>query len=416
MKCLAHFRLCLLAGTCLLLIGGCSQDVPTAPDSDQAGAPADKAQTIISFQNVFIGYVDQRPDEALQAAGAQIRRAYKHIPVVYAAIPAENIAQLATHPRIAFIEEEGYKEPGEQILDWGVDRIDAEYVHATTGNQGAGVNVAVLDSGGDMDHPDMTWAGGIRVSKGEPDDWEDWCGHGTHCAGIIGADDNDLGVIGVAPQCDIYAVGIFKNGIIWVSDMLAGIEWCMDTLDDADPDNDIQIMSMSWGGGVSLAEEMYFQAAYDAGMLLVACAMNDSGEVRFPAAYDCVMAISAVDKYDEFASFSNFGPEIELAAPGVRIYSTHKFGRYRYLSGTSMACPMVAGTAACIWSDDPSLTNDQVRARLKETAQWLPHLTADQQGAGLVDVEMAILGTRDGDDYVAPLDSQKDPESEFSSR
>ena len=381
----------------LSLCGGCSQDLSIGSDVDSA---AIEMSLNSQAKNVFISYHGQRPDDALKASGVKVIRQYKYIPAIYASMPAENVAGLKGNPKIRFVEDEGVKYPGAQTLDWGVDRIDAEYVHAASGNKGAGINVAVLDSGGDMDHPDLTWAGGIRVEEGQdPLDWDDGEGHGTHCSGIVSADDNDIGVVGVAPECNMYMVAIFSGNWIAGSDLIAGIEWCLDTHYDADPDNDIQIMSMSIGGDESWVEELYFQECYDAGILLVACAMNDDGPVKWPAAYDCVMAISATTDWDGFYYQSNYGPEIELTAPGHRIYSTYKRGRYKTLSGTSMACPMVAGAAACVWSENPTFTHEQVRDQLKNTAEWIPTLTSDQQGSGLVDVENAVMGTTNGNDY-----------------
>ena len=377
---------------------GCSQESTTDPVADSTAIEKSLGS---QAKNVFISYDGQRPDDVLKASGVQVIRQYKYIPAIYASMPAENVAGLKGNAKIRFVEDEFIKYPGEQSLEWWADRIDAEYVHAATGNRGAGVNVAVLDSGGDMDHPDLTWAGGIRVMEGtDPLDWEDKSGHGTHCSGIISADDNDIGVVGVAPECNLYMVAIFS--VKWVAgvDLIAGIEWCLDTHYDADPDNDIQIMSMSVGGDESWVEEMYFQAAYDAGILLVASAMNNSGPVQWPAAYDCVMAISATTSWEELYSASNFGPEIELTAPGAWIYSTHRRGGYKTLSGTSMACPMVAGAAACVWSANPTFTNAQVRERLRSTAEWIPELTADEQGSGIVDVENAVMGTTNGDNYI----------------
>ena len=381
----------------LSLCGGCSQDLSIGSDVDSA---AIEMSLNSQAKNVFISYHGQRPDDALKASGVKVIRQYKYIPAIYASMPAENVTRLKGNPQIRFVEDEFIKYPGAQTLDWGVDRIDAEYVHAASGNKGAGINVAVLDTGGDMDHPDLTWAGGIRVEGGQdPLDWDDGDGHGTHCSGIVSADDNDIGVVGVAPECNMYMVAIFSGNWIAGSDLIAGIEWCLDTHYDADPDNDIQIMSMSIGGDESWVEELYFQECYDAGILLVACAMNDDGPVKWPAAYDCVMAISATTDWDGFYYQSNYGPEIELTAPGHRIYSTYKRGRYKTLSGTSMACPMVAGAAACVWSENPTFTHEQVRDQLKNTAEWIPTLTSDQQGSGLVDVENAVMGTTNGNDY-----------------
>lgn len=117
-------------------------------------------------------------------------------------------------------------------------------------------------------------------------------------------------------------------------------------------------------------------------MLLVAATGNDGGAVRCPVAYDTVLAVSAVDSAGRTAPFSNCGPETELAAPGVNIRSTFKQGQYATVSGTSMACPHVAGVAALVRaSSEPGLSSaDAVRARLRETAEALPDLDPTQGG------------------------------------
>ncbi len=416
----------LLMMAALMMCGGCSQDSSTGPGVDSS---VSKTLSEPGPRNVFIAYYGDRPDDLLATAGVMVKRQYKYIPAVYATVSDEGMARLNGDPRVRFVEEEGYKYPAEdpldwdiagtstytsrnhegnrfpdeQVLDWGVDRIDAEYVHAVSGNRGAGVNVAVLDSGGDIDHEDLNWAGGIRVEEGaDPLDWNDKNGHGTHCSGIISANDNEIGVVGVAPDCNLYMVAIFSANWINTASMVAGLEWCLGTHYDDDPYNDIQIMSMSVCGPESWVEDMYYQACYDDGILLIAAAGNDDGAVSWPAAYPCVMAISGTTAWDGRYYVSNFGPEIELAAPGHRIYSTYPKDMYKTMSGTSMACPMVAGTAACIWSDNPTWTHEQVREHMKSTAEWMPNLLPEEQGSGLVDVENAVLGTTNGNNYVAP--------------
>lgn len=386
----------LLVIAVVLMIGGCSQDMTTSPDS--TAITSQKLTETQDIRKVLIAYRGEVPQAALDAAGAQIQKKYDRIPVVVAMVPASAIAELRSNPNIMAVEEDIPREFCAQTLDWGVDRIDAEYVHAISGNRGAGVNVAVLDSGGDMDHPDLTWAGGISIVNKDPNDWEDKNGHGTHCSGIVSADDNDIGVVGVAPECNIYMVQVAKSARLSLYDIIDGIIWCADTHDDADPNNDIQIMSMSFSGGYSLNEELAVQEAYNEGILLVAASGNDASSVRYPAALDEVMAISGSNSSDELYVYSNTGPEIELIAPGRLIYSTYKWATYRTLSGTSMACPMVAGTAALVWSANPTWTRDQVRSRLHATAEDIG-LTTYQQGYGLVDAENAVLGTTNGDDY-----------------
>ena len=146
----------------LSLCGGGSQDLSIGSDVDSA---AIEMSLNSQAKNVFISYHGQRPDDALKASGVKVIRQYKYIPAIYASMPAENVTRLKGNPQIRFVEDEFIKYPGAQTLDWGLDRIDADYVHAASGNKGAGINVAVLDTGGDMDHPDLTWAGGCFRAK-----------------------------------------------------------------------------------------------------------------------------------------------------------------------------------------------------------------------------------------------------------
>jgi len=154
---------------------------------------------------------------------------------------------------------------------------------------------------------------------------------------------------------------------------------------------------MSFGGAYeNPAEGLAMLELYNLGVLLVSSAGNESGPVSYPAKYSFIMAISASDQYDALATFSNYGPEVDLIAPGVRIYSTYKKGKYWPMSGTSMSSPMVVGAAAVAMQKYPGYTHDQIRNLLNSTAEDIG-LTAYQQGNGLVDVEKAVLGTTNGD-------------------
>ncbi|MEN8165555.1 MAG: S8 family peptidase, partial [Acidobacteriota bacterium] len=303
--------------------------------------------------DVLIGFKGKAPRAAIESAGGMVKRRYDHIPVVLASIPDAARRGLAKRQDVDFVEDNVTRHFCGQVLDWGIDRVDAEVVHAA-GNGGAGVNVCILDSGGDMDHPDLAFAGGFSVVT-EPGDWDDTNGHGSHCSGIVAAQDNDIGVVGVAPDCNLYMVRINKSGLIRESDILAGIDWVIGTHQDADPDNDIRIVSMSWGGSFdSAAETVALQTCYDLGMLLLGAAGNEEGAIIFPARLPIVIAVTASNSTDGPASFTNFGPEAEIMAPGRSIYSTYKRGRYRTMSGTSMSCPMAAGVAAVAWSANPT--------------------------------------------------------------
>ena len=214
--------------------------------------------------------------------------------------------------------------------------------------------------------------------------WDDDNGHGTHVAGTIAAVDNTVGVVGVAPQASLLAAKVLnRQGSGYLSDVIAGIDYCVQ--------NGAKVVSMSLGSSSDVqALHNAVDAAYADGVLLVAAAGNDyGGAVSYPAAYDSVVAVSATDSNNNLASFSNVGPEVELAAPGVSILSTYKDGGYATLSGTSMATPHVSGVAALAIQANPLMSNVEVRALLQNTADDLGAVGKDNLfGYGLVDAEL----------------------------
>lgn len=346
------------------------------------------------------------PDVGLVAQHGQVHQTFHVIPAVVATLPQPAIHALEKNPLIKYIQPDYYRQyinplvdikgkpgPPPEEVPWGVDRIDADLAWSTT--KGTGVKVAIVDTGIDMDHPDLqaNVKGGYNTLVGtkgkykDPDDFNDDNGHGSHCAGIVAAVDNDIGVIGVAPEAWLYGVKVLDGaGFGYDSDIIEGIQWCID--------NGMQVCSMSFGGyDDDQAFHDAIDAGWDAGIVMVAAAGNEGYEDPdlLPAGYSSCMAISAMDSSDEIASWSNYGSEIELAAPGVSIYSTYKGGRYTTMSGTSMACPHVSGVAALILAVYSNYTNDQVRQLLWNTAEdlgafgWDPYF-----GYGLVDAEAAV--------------------------
>ena len=285
-------------------------------------------------------------------------------------------------------------EPGEEI-SWGLLRINAESAWQTT--KGYGIKVAILDTGIDLDHPDLRGniKGSINIIKpGKSAD--DKNGHGTHVAGIISALDNDIGVIGTGPEISIYAVKVLDNkGSGKLSDIIEGLNWCIN--------NNIQAINMSFGSpseNESLYEAIF--RVYQAGIIQIASAGNNGGSggtIEYPAKYTETIAVSAMDRGDQAASFSSFGPEIDLMAPGVDIRSTYKNASYETMEGTSMSTPFVTGTVALILATsvpafydldfDSVWDPDEVRFKLKQTAENL-YLHPHQQGAGLVRPDWAI--------------------------
>ncbi|MDO8579027.1 MAG: S8 family peptidase [Dehalococcoidales bacterium] len=278
-----------------------------------------------------------------------------------------------------------------ETIPWGVERINANVVWPSY--NGSGVNVAIIDTGIDKDHPDLTVAGGQNFvtirGKVDPNKWDDDNGHGTHVAGIVAAQDNNIGVVGVAPGASLYAVKVLdRRGSGYVSWIINGIDWAID--------NGIRVINMSLGTtSDSQSLHVACDLAKEAGIVIVAAAGNSGDtdqddDVNYPARYSSVIAVAATDKNDVRAYWSSDGAEVAVAAPGVNINSTYKGGGYAVLSGTSMASPHVAGTAALILAANPSLSLDDVKARLVATAHDLGATGWDTYyGAGLIDAYAA---------------------------
>jgi subtilisin family serine protease len=359
-------------------------------------APSGSAQVV--RERVLIGFLSMPGASevtAVRAAGGAVTASYRHLPMLAAELPAPAVARLQRNLRVLYVEPDRVRHAVGQTLPWGVDRIGADLVWPVT--QGAGAKIAILDTGGDYDHPDLHYAGGVNfVGKRQdgstsPRDWDDINGHGTWTSGIAAAANNSIGVVGVAPAASLYAVKVLGNsGYGYDSDIIQGIDWAIG--------NGMDVISMSLGGaGVSSGLAEACQQAWDAGIVLVAAAGNEgdgnlsTDEISYPAAFPSVIAVGATDRNDQLASFSNTGPYLDLAAPGVSVYATYKKGRYVTFSGTSASCPHVSGVAALLLSADPTLTNAEVRALLEDTAQdsgppgWDPGF-----GYGLVDAAAAV--------------------------
>lgn len=279
-----------------------------------------------------------------------------------------------------------------QTLPWGIDRIDADLVWGTT--TGDPVKVAVIDTGIELSHPDLK--NNIKGGYNAIFSWKsanDDNGHGTHVAGIIAAESNAIGVVGVGPQIDLYAVKVLgKNGSGYLSDVIEGIDWAIA--------NGMQVVNMSLGTSSDVQSLHDAVArAYQAGIVQVAAAGNSGLAANYPAAYPEVIAVSATDSTDTITSWSSRGPEVDLAAPGNNISSTYKGQTYRTLSGTSMASPHVAGAAALVLTQTAKCDTDlsgicspsEVQSRLEATAEDLGFAGKDGlYGSGLVDAEKAV--------------------------
>jgi len=270
---------------------------------------------------------------------------------------------------------------------WGPQRIHCEQAWDT--QQGSNsIKIAILDTGVDYNHEDIAGnyvTGGYDWinSDNNPMDDND---HGTHCAGIAAAViDNNKGIAGVA-QVSIMAEKVLNSGGSGSSSQVAsGITHA------ADNGADVISMSLSSDSPSSAIESACDYAYNTKGVVIVAAAGND-GEygMNYPAGFDTVIAVGAIDNTDHRCSFSNYGEGLELVAPGKRVLSTVIGNDYAYLSGTSMATPHVAGVAALAKSSNPSWTNVQIRNELKNTAEDLgPAGWDDDFGYGLVDARLS---------------------------
>ncbi|HPP01170.1 MAG TPA: S8 family serine peptidase [bacterium] len=365
-------------------------DMPPIDTLDVSGG-MDPGVNPLETVRIFINFKHHPgvPEQALvRMAGGQIRHAYQYLSSLSADVPLAAIGHLKTLASVESIEYVPEVTAVDAELDnaWGVKRTGAGVVHAS--NKGTGIRVAVIDTGIDYTHPDLAAnvKGGWDFVNKDDNPMDDH-GHGTHVSGTIAARDDNSGVVGMAPEASLYGLKVLSaSGSGYADDVARALEWCIT--------NNIQVVNMSLSGGYSSVLESACSKASQAGIILVAAAGNSgtssgTGDtVGYPAKYATVIATAATDRSDLRAAFSSTGPAVEIAAPGVSVYSTYPGGRYVSMSGTSMACPHVAGAAALILGAGIPAAN--VRSLLQSTADDLGTAGRDEwYGYGLLDADEA---------------------------
>jgi len=256
-----------------------------------------------------------------------------------------------------------------------------------------GILIAVVDTGVDYTHPDLS-DGRVRTDidrdfVNNDNAARDDQGHGTHVAGIIAAAANGSGTVGILWQASILPVKVLSAQGSGSADQVAqGIQYAAD--------QGARVINLSLGAPLcsqTIADAVNY--AFEKGVVIVAAAGNDGGAVGYPAKHERVVAVAATDSKDRRATFSNRGPEVDVAAPGVAILSTVPNGGYESFSGTSMASPHVAGVAGLILAQTGTLTHAQVMAVLRHSADDLGVTGFDDDfGYGRVNAFRAVtLGT-----------------------
>lgn len=327
------------------------------------------SDTGINDTHVIVVFKNHIDAPLIEENGGSIDQEFKGISSIVTTIPQKAVAVLQKNPEIQAVQVDHNVYVEGQVVGWGLKQTQVAPL-LSTNLTGKGVKVAVLDTGIDTNHPDLHVTGGTSV-LGYTSSYNDDNGHGTHVAGIIGALNNNSGVVGVAPGVQLYAVKVLdQTGAGKQSDVISGIEWAIE--------NHMNVINLSLSGGEgSLALQKEMKRAYDKGILIVGAAgnlgdySNNSDSVGYPARYNSVIAVTAVNDIDQHPNFASAGPTVELSAPGVNVESTYNDGKYATETGTSMAAPFVTGVIALYKQMNPNATPDQIRSILRVRAEDL---------------------------------------------
>ena len=371
----------------LLLVAAPGQaQGPTSAQKSAGSPPAFVSGEILVKFKPHVGA--QNAQKSLQSQGLRPQEVSPYNDVIRVKVDAgreqETIAKLLARGDVEFagynhiLEATFVPDDASYSSQWALPKINAPAAwEITTGS--SEVIIGIVDSGLDTSHPEFS--GRIVYPRDEVDDDytpQDNCTHGTHVAGIAAAQgNNSTGVAGLAWNVKILPVRVMSYCSATEMDIYNGIHWAVD--------HGGKIINLSLGGGYSGSCESYYptmssavQYALDQGVLVVAAAGNaGNSSILCPAAMNGVMAVGSTDANDARSWFSNYGPQLDIAAPGSSIYSTIP-GGYGYKDGTSMATPYVTGLAALLWSLDPSLIRDQVRNIIETTADDLGAAGWDQ--------------------------------------
>jgi len=342
-------------------------------------APIASAEQFIETEKEYIVvYKNTNGKQAVMKGSKKVEHEFKHVKAMKVEAKPSQMNKLKKDKNIAYVEENikvsianhdfkvlnnvQTKSTGQvpaEESQWDIQAMDMSDAW-NEGFTGKGIKVAVIDSG-ISPHAELDIRGGVSTVD-YTKSWYDDNGHGTHVAGSIGAKRDGNGLVGVAPDSEIYAVkAMDSEGNGYLNDIIEGIEWAIQ--------NDMDIINLSLGTSVNskIFEDMV-NKAYANGILLVGANGNDGvgTPVNYPAKYNNVIAVSSVDSNLNISAFSSTGTETEFSAPGGEVVSTYLNGQYAISSGTSMASPHVAGFLAVLKEKNPNMSNDQLRKELQK--------------------------------------------------
>ena len=355
-----------------------------SPIEKRVEAQTQKERVIILFKQK----VDKK---VIENANGTVNREYKNIPAIAINVPSTALKGLENNPNIALVEKDITFKTQAQVQDWGITQTNAPQAWSSNFT-GSGIKVAIVDTG-IATHEDLSISGGASFVS-YTNSYLDDNGHGTHVAGIVGARNNSIGTVGIAPESNLYAIKVLdSSGSGYLSDVVAGIDWSIT--------NKMEIINLSLGSNSdSTTLKSIVDKAYQNNILVVAAAGNDGSTdgigdtVDYPARYDSVIAVGATDNSNNRGYFSSTGPEVEVAAPGVNILSTYIGNKYVQLSGTSMATPYTVGNLALLKQQYPTYTASQLRALLQKNIVDLGLTGRDSWfGYGLIQAPVQTTST-----------------------
>lgn len=324
------------------LVGALAMALAALAIGYAAAAPGargpDTDRVLVKFKHGGKAHVQQ----VLKAAGAKFHHGFDKLDTFAVSLPVQALEALKLNPDVIRVEVDAPRYPMGEVTPWGIPQVQAPQAVAA-GADGSGIKVCVIDSGINANHEEfagMALTGDAAVGQS----WSsDTCGHGTHVAGTIAAANNGTGVVGVSPgKVALHIVKVFDGascGWSYSSDLINAVEKCQAA--------GAKVVNMSLGGSVSsIAERDTFARLYQQGVLSIAAAGNSGTAAHsYPASYDSVISVAALDANNARAVFSQFTSQVELAAPGVDILSTVPF-RDAALSvaGNSYVSNAVVGT------------------------------------------------------------------------